>query len=366
MESAVLVINSGSSSLKLGLFSAARDPSTVRTHTLSAGRTGNAHSDTIRAFVSEASLVGIGHRVVHGGPDRYAPELVTPQLLAELDRAVPLAPNHLPATLDLLRDLGRLYPTVPQVACYDTGFHHGLPEIAWRLPIPRSYDRFGVRRYGFHGLSFAFVLQELRAREPSLAAGALVFAHLGNGSSVVAVRNGQSIDTSMALTPLSGAMMSTRSGDIDPGLVAFLIRNGGLTVDDVEDLFGRKSGLLGVSDSTADMRVLLEREATDAQCRLAVDMYAYQHKKLIGAYAAALGRLDGLVFTGGIGEHSPAVRARICRGLEVVGVELDEAANTRNDRTISSTRSRTVVNVIPTNEELMIARATMAVLRHSI
>jgi acetate kinase len=275
-----------------------------------------------------------------------------------------LAPNHLPAALELIRALQCQHPGIPQIVCFDTGFHDDLPEIASRLPIPRSYDVSGIRRYGFHGLSYAYIVEELRRSDPALLRGRLILAHLGNGSSLSAIRDGRSADTSMSFTPLGGTMMSTRSGDIDPGLVAFLARREGLSGEAIEDLFGRRSGLAAVSGSTGDMRELLDREETDPFCRLAVDMYAYQIRKWIGSFAAALGGLDGLIFSGGIGEHSPEVRRRICGELAFLGVHLDPGLNAENSRTISPPHARVVVQVIATNEAFTIARETFEVLKN--
>jgi acetate kinase len=345
MTRAILAINAGSSTVKLALFTADGDlrplQSTVWTGDALTAQQGLL--DAIAQVVGVAALAGIGHRIVHGGPNHTDPEPVTGRLLDDLKQIVALAPNHLPMAVALVDAVQRRWPDVTQVACFDTGFHRDLPEVARRVPIPRAWDARGVRRYGFHGLSYESVISELRAAHPILAGGRLVIAHLGHGSSLAAVNDGKPVDTSMCFTPLAGPMMSTRSGDVDPGLVAFVAREDGLSADQIEELFGRQSGLLAVSGTTADMRTLLEREADDPRARLAVDMYAYQIKKWIGAFAAALGGLDGLIFTGGIGEHATTVRARISSGLEFLG--------------------RIAVHVIPTNEELMIARHTLNALR---
>ena len=312
---------------------------------------------------ADTRLTAIGHRIVHGGPDHYTPQRITDDFLDELERLVPFAPNHLPAAIALIKALQQARPDLPHVACFDTAFHHDLPEVARRLPIPRSYDEKGIRRYGFHGLSYAYLLQELRRLAGQEAAdGAVVLAHLGNGSSVTAVRGGRSMDTSMCFTPLGGVIMSTRSGDLDPGLVTYIARSGGLTPDQIEDLLSHKAGLLAISGSTGDMRQLLERERTDEACRLAVDMYAYQIKKWIGAFAAALGGLETLVFSGGIGEHAPEIRRRICQGLEFLGVRVDPERNAASRDVISPSDTPVVVRVIPTDEELMIAQAVYEVL----
>ena len=252
------------------------------------------------------------------------------------------------------------------MACFDTAFHHDLPEVARRLPIPQAYDAQGVRRYGFHGLSYAFLVEQLQRLAGSAAArGRLILAHLGNGSSLAAVHDGRSIDTTMAFTPIGGVVMSTRSGDLDPGVVTYLARSEGLTPDQVEDLLSHRAGLLGISSATGDMRDLLDRAPHDPASRLAVAVYGYHIKKAIGALAAALGGLDTLVFSGGIGEHVPVVRGMICDGLEFLGVQLDTTRNEANAPVISSISSpaaRVVVRVIPTDEELMIARAAYGLL----
>jgi acetate kinase len=303
---------------------------------------------------------------VHGGPDYHNPRRITADVLAELKRLVPFAPNHLPAAIAIIEAAGDAHPELPQVACFDTAFHHDLPHVAQRLPIPRAYAERGVRRYGFHGLSYAYLLQELHRRAGAhVAHGKLVIAHLGNGSSLTAIRGGRSIDTSMCFTPLGGVVMSTRSGDLDPGVVAFIARAEGLDADGVEDLFSHHSGLLAVSGVTGDMRELLEREGADPLSRLAIDIYTYQIKKCIGAFAAALGGLNTIVFSGGIGEHAPEVRRRICDGLEFLGVRLDRERNALNNEVISAPDCPVTVRVIPTDEELMIAQAAFEILGDS-
>jgi acetate kinase len=368
MEPTALTLNAGSATVKAALFSFEAHPRLLRREvwtTAPSDRMGELPG-SIASLVQDARLMAIGHRIVHGGPGRYEAETVTPQLLTELEQLVRFAPNHLPDAISLIKALKIAHPSVPHIACFDTAFHRDLPEVARRLPIPRSYDSSGIRRYGFHGLSYEYVMEELHRSAPAhIARGSVVLAHLGNGSSLTAVHDGRSMDTSMCLTPLGGVMMSTRSGDMDPGLVAFIARQDKLNADQIEDLFGRRSGLLAVSGSTGDMRQLLDLESANPACRLAVDMYVYQIRKCIGAFAAALGRLDGVVFTGGIGEHAPDIRGRICAGLEFLGITLDTARNSNNDRTISRADARVVVQVIPTNEESMIARAAFRILGHT-
>jgi acetate kinase len=365
MPATTLAINAGSSSLKVALFSLEAEPQVLVRETIDGGGLAVVPRllGWIGAQTSDVSLVAIGHRIVHGGPKLCEPHLVTTALLDDLRQLIPFAPNHLPDAIALIQALERHRPAVSQIVCFDTAFHHTLPEIARRLPIPALYETQGVRRYGFHGLSYAYLVSELRrVAGAQAAAGPTVFAHLGNGSSLAAVRQGQSIDTTMGLTPIGGVIMSTRSGDLDPGVVTYIARSERLSADQVDDLFSHRAGLLGISSTSADMRTLLEREATDPRCRLAVDMYAYAIKKEIGAFAAALGGLDTLVFSGGIGEHAPAVRARICEGLAFLGVQLDVQRNAENQPVISSSDARVSVRVIPTDEELMIARAVYALL----
>jgi len=359
----VLAINAGSASVKSAVFTFEASPRPLQRAVAEPGASQAQDLLVVANRPADTRLTAIGHRIVHGGPDHYTPQRITDDFLDQLERLVPFAPNHLPAAIALIKALRQARPELPHVACFDTAFHHDLPEVARRLPIPRSYDEKGVRRYGFHGLSYAYLLQELRRRAGQEAAdGAVVLAHLGNGSSVTALRGGRSMDTSMCFTPLGGVIMSTRSGDLDPGLVTYIARSGGLTPDQIEDLLSHQAGLLAISGSTGDMRQLLEREGTDEACRLAVDMYAYQIKKWIGAFAAALGGLETLVFSGGIGEHAPEIRRRICQGLEFLGVRVDPLSNAAGRDVISPSDAPVVVRVIPTDEELMIAQAVYEVL----
>jgi len=309
-----------------------------------------------------ASVKAIGHRVVHG-MKHTEPMLATQELLDELHRIVPFDPEHLPREIELIEAFRQRRPKLPQVACFDTAFHHTMPRVAKLLPIPRRYDAQGVQRYGFHGLSYAYLMQELERLAGTQAAnGRVILAHLGNGASLAAVRDGRSMDTTMGLTPAAGLMMSTRSGDIDPGLVSFLARSERMTAEQFDRMINRESGLLGISETSSDMRDLLEREAEDVRAAEAVALFCYQTKKGIGAYAAALGGLDTLVFAGGIGENAPPVRLRICADLGFLGIELDELRNAENAQVISADTSRVVVRVIRTDEELMIARSVCHVL----
>ena len=312
------------------------------------------------------SIAAVGHRLVHGGPHYGAPAEVTPALLAELRAIVSFAPEHLPAALELIEHFVAEAPRLPQVACFDTSFHWNMPRVAKILPIPRRFEAQGVRRYGFHGLSYAFLLQELaRIAGAEAAAGRVIFAHLGNGASLAAVKAGKSIDTSMGFTPAAGIPMSTRSGDLDPGLVLYLAHAENMTASRFNTMVNHESGLRGVSETSADMRDLLAREAADPRAAEAISLFCYQTKKFIGAYAAALGGVDSLVFSGGIGEHAAPIRARICEGLGFLGIDIDPARNDANAPVISAENSRVAVRVIPTDEELMIAQATSELLRRS-
>jgi acetate kinase len=300
-----------------------------------------------------ASLRAVGHRLVHG-MSHGEPERVTPALLAELERMRAYDPDHLPRELALIDALRRRHPELPQLACFDTAFHRTLPRVARLLPIPRRYEASGVQRYGFHGLSYAYVTEELARLGDSL--GRAVVAHLGSGASLAAVRDGRSIDTSMGFTPTSGMMMGTRSGDLDPGVARYWARAEQKSAEQVYELLNRESGLLGVSETSSDLRDLLAREAADVRAREAVALFCYQAKKWIGGYAAALGGLDTLVFTAGIGENAPVIRERICDGLGFLGVELDRERNAQGAPVISSDAGRVKVRVIRTDEELMIAK----------
>jgi len=304
-----------------------------------------------------AEIRAVGHRVVHG-MTHVQPEIVTQDLLDELDRVRPYDPDHLPREIELIEAFRQRHPKLPQVACFDTAFHRAMPRVAKLLPIPRRFDAKGVQRYGFHGLSYAYLMEELaRVAGATAAQGRVILAHLGNGASLAAVHHGKSIDTSMGFTPTAGLPMSTRSGDLDPGLAPYLARTEKITAKQFYDMVNQESGLLGVSETSSDMRDLLAREAGDRRAAEAVALFCYQAKKWIGAFAAALGGLDTLVFSAGIGENCPSIRARICEGLGFLGVELNEARNAGNAAVISEDGGRVATRVIHTNEELMIARS---------
>jgi acetate kinase len=300
---------------------------------------------------------------VHGGPKYSRPQRITAAMVEELHRLSPFDPEHLPEEILLTEAFQHRFPGLPQVACFDTAFHHDLPRVARLLPIPRRYEAQGVRRYGFHGLSYAFLMRELaRLAGTAAAQGRIILAHLGNGASLAAVHDGKPVDTSMSFTPAAGVPMSTRSGDLDPGLVWYLAQTENMGAKQFNEMVNFQSGLLGISETTSDMRDLLDRELEDVRAAEAVALFCYQVKKWIGAFAAALGGLDTLVFAGGIGEHAPPVRARICAGLEFLGIALEEKQNVANAGLISTNASRVAVRVMHTDEEWMIAQTVCRVL----
>ncbi|MGB9421881.1 MAG: acetate/propionate family kinase [Candidatus Acidiferrum sp.] len=390
-NSRILTINGGSSSIKFAMFEAGgslrrileggidrigQPKATFRVkgetpadnfsrlvtapdHTVAVG----ALMDWIEERCGHDALTAVGHRVVDGGPKYSKPERITAEMVAELHRLSPFDPDHMPEELLLTEAFHRRFPHLPQVACFDTAFHHDLPRVAQLLPIPRRYEAQGVRRYGFHGLSYAFLMEELaRLGDPAATTGRVILCHLGNGASLAAVRDGKSVDTSMSFTPTAGVPMSTRSGDLDPGLVWYLARAEKMSAKQFNEMVNFQSGLLGISETSSDMRDLLNRETQDVRAAEAVAVFCYQVKKWIGGFAATLGGLDTLVFAGGIGENAPAVRARICDGMRFLGIELEENRNARNEAVISAAASRVAVRVIRTDEERMIAKTVCCVL----
>jgi acetate kinase len=319
--------------------------------------------DWIEEHIGRAALSAVGHRVVHGGPKHSDPQIITRKMVRELHQLKPFDPEHLPEEILLTEAFHRRFPKLPQVACFDTAFHHDLPRVAQIVPIPRRYESQGVRRYGFHGLSYAFLMEELgRLAGAKAAKGRVILAHLGNGASLAAVHRGKSVDTSMSFTPTAGVPMSTRSGDLDPGLVWYLASTQGLDAKQFNQMVNFKSGLLGVSETSSDMRDLMKREKKDARAAEAVALFCYQVKKWIGSFAAALGGVDTLIFAGGIGENAPVVRGRICAGLEFLGIELDKKMNAKNAGVISAKTSRVPVRVIHTDEEWIIAKTVCRIL----
>jgi len=309
-------------------------------------------------FDSEAILAA-GHRIVHGGPNYHQPVVASHEILNDLRKLTPFDPEHLPAELELVTAFQDMLPSAKQVLCFDTAFHHDLPTVSRLLPIPRHFEAKGIRRYGFHGLSYAYILEDLKRFEGEAAAnGKVVIAHLGSGVSLVALKNGQSIDTTMSMTPVSGVPMSTRSGDLDPGLGLYFAHTLGYDAERFNHMTNFESGLLGISETTADMKELLEAEQNDGRAKDAIDIFCYQVKKNIGALAAALGGLNTLVFTGGMGENAPKIRARICDGLEFLGITIDPGRNHQGARLISADGSQAGVHVIHTDEATTIARET--------
>ena len=387
----VLTVNGGSSSIKFALFEAGEPlrrileggidrigmPESIfrvkglnQADSFSRAVTAPDHSAAVAVLMDwiaersgRDSLAAVGHRVVHGGPKYSKPQRITAELVEELHRLSAFDPEHLPEEILLTSAFHRRFPDLPQVACFDTAFHHDLPRVAQLLPIPRRYEAQGVRRYGFHGLSYEFLMGELaRLAGSEMAQGRVILAHLGNGASLAAVRGGKSMDTSMSFTPTAGVPMSTRSGDLDPGLVWYLTRAEKMSAKQFNEMVNFKSGLLGVSETSSDMHDLLSRETQDVRAAEAVALFCYQVKKWIGAFAAALGGVDTLVFAGGIGENAPLVRARICDGLGFLGIEVEEGRNTANEGVISTAASRVAVRVIHTDEEWMIANTVCRIL----
>ena len=319
--------------------------------------------DWIEMRPDTRALVAVGHRVVHGGPKYSAPQRIDPGLVDELRRLIPFAPQHLPQEILLIDAFARRFPDLPQFACFDTAFFHDLPRVALLLPIPRRYEAKGVRRYGFHGLSYAFLMGELVRQAGAKAANSrVVLAHLGSGASLAAVHHGKPLDTSMGFTPAAGVPMGTRSGDLDPGMVSYFSRTENMNPEQFDDMVNFQSGLLGISETSSDMRELIDREAQDVRAAEAIAVFCYQVRKWIGAFAAALGGLDQLVFAGGVGENVPQVRARICDGLGFLGVDLDDTGNAQNASLISSDADRVDVRVIRTDEEVMIANSVAQIL----
>lgn len=387
MDEVILVLNSGSSSIKFSVFAERDDQlkiklrgqveglyssprftakdsaeNTVGTHQWGEGvRLGHegaiAHlTEFLSSQRKENRLVAVGHRVVHGGHEFSAPTLVTPEVMAKLEKFIPLAPLHQPHNLVPIQVVKERRPELPQVACFDTAFHCDQPEVAQAFALPRSITELGVRRYGFHGLSYEYIASVMPEFDPKTASGRVVVAHLGNGASMCAMRAGKSVATTMGFTAADGLPMGTRSGSLDPGVLIYLMDALQMNARTIEKLVYQQSGLLGVSGISSDMRTLLE--STKPSARFAVDLFIYRIGRELGSLAAAVGGLDALVFTGGIGEHAVMVRERVCRDAAWLGVELDTAANNVGLRRISTSSSPVSAWTIPTNEELMIARHT--------
>ena len=387
----ILTINGGSSSIKFALFEASEVPQRILGGAIErigqpqatletkgpdpadhASRPVNApdHAAAVEVLMDEIQqrlggdvMAAVGHRVVQGGPKYGAPRLITDALIEDVRRLFSFDPEHLPEEILLIEAVRRRFPALPQVACFDTAFHHDLPRVAQLLAIPRRYEKHGVRRYGFHGLSYEFLMDELANQAGAQAAqGRIILAHLGNGASLAAVHHGKSVDTSMGFTPSSGVPMGSRCGDIDPGLVGYLAQAEKMSAQQFNAMATSQSGLLGISETSADMRDLLACESQDVRAAEAVALFCYQVRKWIGAFAAALGGLDTLVFAGGIGESAPLVRQRICDGLGFLGIELNPQRNASHAPLISTDAGRVQVRVIHTDEEIVIAKSTARVL----
>ncbi len=390
----LLTINGGSSSIKFALYemeeslkllfygeienigtknavlnfgdASASKKNTININTVDYDESVNHLIDWIELQDGFISIKAVGHRIAHG-MQHTAPEKITPKLLNDLKQISPYDPDHLPNEIKLIEIFAKRHPALVQIACFDTSFHSTMPLVAKLLPIPKKYFAMGIQRYGFHGLSYAYLMQELeRIDGKETATGKIILAHLGNGASLAAVKEGKCIDTSMGFTPASGLVMGTRTGDLDPGVAWYLMEVEKLTPKQFNHLINHESGLLGISETTSDMRELIKSKNTDTRAADAFNLFCYQTKKYIGAYAAALEGLDTLVFSGGIGEHSPEVRNQICDGLEFLGIKLDEIKNRNNEAIISADKSKVTVRVIQTNEQLMIARLVCDVLNYPI
>jgi acetate kinase len=384
----ILVINSGSSSLKFGLYvqrdgeeqavldgladGIGRDSGklelkdaqsqVLRSESVRFASEDEALSHAARwlAELSELKPVAIGHRVVHGGPHLVAHQLITPAVLGELQSCVHFAPVHIPTALRLITAAEKAYPQLPEFACFDTAFHTTIPEVGSRFALPRPLFDEGIHRYGFHGLSYESIVYQLGAELPSRT----VIAHLGNGASLAAVKEGRSVDTSMGLTPTGGIPMATRSGDLDPGVLLYLLRVKKMNADSLEHMLNRESGLTGISAGKSDMRDLESAAAGgDQKAQIAIEMFCTGIRKVVAAYSAALGGLDMLVFSGGIGEHSGPVRSSVCNGLGFLGVSIDDAGNQADSSTFSTKGSKVGVRIVPSQEDLQIARHSRALLR---
>lgn len=360
MTKVVLALNGGSSSLKYALFRGEETQLRGSIERLGSGD----RAAAVGAVFSELERRGlgapdaVGHRLVHGGPLHALPVRIDDSVRASLDAAIPFAPLHLPSELRTVDAVREHFGDLPQVACFDTGFHRTMPEVAQRFALPEALFTAGVRRYGFHGLSYEYVVSELGSKR----LGRAILAHLGSGASLAAVREGQSVDTTMAFTPTAGLVMGTRSGDLDPGVLIYLLSHQGYDAARLEHLVNHESGLLGVSQTTGDVKDLLARREYDERAVLAIDLFCHSIQKGIGAMAAALGGVDSLVFTGGVGAHSSAIRRQVCEKVAFLGVHLDDQRNGAHAAVISGSGSACTVHVIETDEERVIARSTRRVL----
>jgi len=360
----ILVVNGGSSSVKFAIFDSEtlRRESSGRIEGIAGADRGGFAEDAVERLaegipVPLQALEGIGHRIVHGGADAAEHRRLTPAVMRGLREARPLDPTHLPFEIALIEEISRRAPEAPQFACFDSAFFRDLPRLARLLPIPRAYFDRGIRRLGFHGLSYMYLAAALRnAAGEAAADGRVILAHLGSGASLAALRGGRPVDTTMAFTPCAGLVMSTRPGDLDPGLLVHLVRTERMSAEDLDAFVNERCGLKGVSDTTSDMKELERRKDSDPRAAEAIALFGYQAAKGIGAFASVLGGLETLVFSGGIGERSAHVRSEICARLAFLGVALDEASNEAHAAVISGASSRVAVRVIPTDEELVMAR----------
>ena len=363
----ILTVNCGSSSLKYGLFSQSDTPEQLHSGQIrDIGKLPvkdmEAAVDQLIAVLNERfsdyEITAVGHRIVQGGLQHMEPEKVTDQLLSSLSKLTSLAPDHLPAELAAIRAFAQVFPRATQIVCFDTAFHQHMPFVARHYALPRRLWEQGLLRYGFHGLSYEYIMQQLQQTAPETANGRIIIAHLGNGASMAAVHKGHSIDTTMGLTPAGGLVMSTRPGDMDPGVILYLLKEQKMSTDELNELLNKQAGLKAVSGKASDIEDLLETASEHDHAAEAIDLFCYQARKYTGALAAAMGGLDTFIFTGGIGEHAPEIRQRICEGLEFLGMHIDTIQNEQAAAVISARGSAVVIRVIPTSEEQMIAQHT--------
>jgi acetate kinase len=391
-QRSILTINAGSSSVKFAVFGDADSPERILSGQverignpgaqLVAKQSGQKTEDRqrieaethekaaesiagyLREHLGDDAITAIGHRIVHGGFHLLKHQIITPEVVAELRRTQPMDMNHLPREIALVETFGKVFPAAKQVACFDTAFHRDLPAVAKVLPIPRELSDTGIRRYGFHGLSYTYLMGRLRELAgDDTANGRVILAHLGAGASMAAVHGGKAIDTTMSFTPIAGLVMATRPGDLDPGLLVYLMREKKMSADQLEDFLTQRCGLLGISQTSGDMRDLVAAREKDARAAEAVAIFCYQAKKYICGFAGALGGVDTIVFAGGIGEHAAQVRAEICAGLEFLGVNLDAELNNKSANVISSEGSRVAIRIIPTDEEIVIVTIVRSIVK---
>ncbi|WP_454802116.1 acetate/propionate family kinase [Mucilaginibacter phyllosphaerae] len=352
-DACILVVNGGSSSIKYAVYRKA-DLTEYYSGTIVTKATAEV-INLIKEKTQQTVISAIVHRLVQGGPEHMQPELVTTKLIDKLKSYIYLAPNHLPGELKLIKAFQSAFKNIPQVACFDTAFHKDIPSWIRHYPLPETYQKMGLMKYGFHGLSYQYILQKLITENPNTKKQKIIIAHLGNGASMAAIKNGISVDTTMGLSPTGGLVMGTRSGDLDPGVTLFLLKTAKLTPTQLDELLNKNSGMKAIAGQS-DVRELLKAENDDPKAAEALQVFCYTARKFIGSLAAGLGGLDQLIFTGGIGENSATIRTRICEGLEFMEIELNQTKNKDNSPLISTNASRVKVQVIKTNEALMMAR----------